>query len=149
MRAVVTERAGDYDVMRVRDVAPPTLGPQDVLVRNFASGVCYHDHLIRVGVMKRGITFSLILGHEGAGVVEAVGSAVRSLRPGERVACTQWTENCGFCRYCRTVSGGRRGARGTRGPLSAPSLGEGVNCREGTLRQQGLCPAYALRPRES
>lgn len=102
MKAVVTERAGDYDVMRARAVPLPTLGPRDVLVRNFASGVCYHDHLIRAGVMKRGITFPLILGHEGAGVVEAVGSAVRSLRPGERVACTQWTENCGFCRYCRT-----------------------------------------------
>jgi NADPH:quinone reductase-like Zn-dependent oxidoreductase len=102
MRAVVTERAGDYDVMRLADVPVPTLGPRDVLVRNGASGVCYHDHLIRSGVMKRGISFPLILGHEGAGVVEAVGSAVRSLAPGDRVACTQWTENCGFCRYCRT-----------------------------------------------
>jgi D-arabinose 1-dehydrogenase-like Zn-dependent alcohol dehydrogenase len=52
--------------------------------------------------MKRGIGFPLILGHEGAGVVEAVGSAVRSLRPGDRVACTQWTETCGLCRFCRT-----------------------------------------------
>ena len=102
MRAVVTERAGDYDVMRLADVPVPALGPRDVLVRNFASGVCYHDHLIRAGVMKRGITFPLILGHEGAGVVEAVGNAVRSLAPGNRVACTQWTENCGLCRYCRT-----------------------------------------------
>jgi NADPH:quinone reductase-like Zn-dependent oxidoreductase len=102
MKAIVTGRAGDYDVMRLCDVPLPTLGPQDVLVRNFAAGVCYHDHLIRAGVMKRGITFPLILGHEGAGVVEAVGSAVRSVRPGDRVACTQWTENCGFCRYCRT-----------------------------------------------
>lgn len=102
MRAVVTDRAGDYDVMRIADVAAPVLGPREVLVRNFASGVCYHDHVIRAGVMKRGITFPLILGHEGAGIVEAVGAAVRSLRPGTRVACTQWTENCGFCRFCRT-----------------------------------------------
>ena len=102
MKAVVTERPGDYDVMRVADVPIPVLGPREVLVRNFASGVCYHDHLIRAGVMKRGITFPLILGHEGAGIVQAVGSAVRSLTPGTRVACAQWTENCGFCRYCRT-----------------------------------------------
>src|SRR5207249_368243 len=102
MRAIVTERAGDYDVMSVKDVALPTLGPLEVLVRNGASGVCYHDHLIRVGVMKRGIRFPLILGHEGAGVVESVGGAVRSLRPGDRVACTQWTEACGLCRFCRT-----------------------------------------------
>jgi NADPH:quinone reductase-like Zn-dependent oxidoreductase len=102
MRAVITPRPGDYDVMHVADVPVPTLGPREVLVRNAASGVCYHDHLIRVGVMKRGITFPLILGHEGAGTVQAVGEAVRSLKPGDRVACTQWTENCGMCRYCRT-----------------------------------------------
>jgi acryloyl-coenzyme A reductase len=99
---MVTEHPGDYDVMREGDVAVPALGPREVLVRNFASGVCYHDHLIRAGVMKRGITFPLILGHEGAGLVEAVGTSVRSLAPGDRVACTQWTENCGLCRYCRT-----------------------------------------------
>jgi D-arabinose 1-dehydrogenase-like Zn-dependent alcohol dehydrogenase len=99
---MVTEGPGDYDVMRARDVAVPVPGPREVLVRNFASGVCYHDHLIRVGVMKRGITFPLIVGHEGAGIVEAVGGAVRSLAPGDRVACTQWTENCGLCRYCRS-----------------------------------------------
>src|SRR5215470_17661499 len=102
MRAMVTDHPGDFDVMRLRDVAVPTLAPREVLVRNHASGVCYHDHLIRVGVMKRGITFPLILGHEGAGIVEAVGSAARSLKRGDRVACTQWTENCGLCRFCRT-----------------------------------------------
>lgn len=102
MRAVVTDHPGGYDVMRVAEVPAPALGPREVLVRNFASGVCYHDHLIRVGIMKRGITFPLILGHEGAGVVSAVGSAVRSLQPGDRVACTQWTETCGLCRFCRT-----------------------------------------------
>jgi acryloyl-coenzyme A reductase len=102
MKAVVTEGPGDSAVMTVRDVPGPALGPRDVLVRNFASGVCYHDHLIRVGIMKRGIRFPLILGHEGAGVVEAVGSAVRTLGRGDRVACTQWTENCGLCRFCRT-----------------------------------------------
>ncbi len=102
MRAMVSERPGDYDVMRLQDVPVPSLGPREVLVRNAASGVCYHDHLIRVGIMKRGITFPLILGHEGAGTVEAVGSAVRGLAPGDRVACTQWTEACGLCRFCRT-----------------------------------------------
>ena len=102
MRAMVTQRPGDYDVMRLQDVPVPSLGPREVLVRNAASGVCYHDHLIRVGIMKRGITFPLILGHEGAGTVEAVGSAVQGLVPGDRVACTQWTEACGLCRFCRT-----------------------------------------------
>src|SRR5574341_731704 len=102
MRAMVTERAGDYDVMKLRDVPVPALGPREVLVRNAASGACYHDHLIRVGVMKRGITFPRILGHEGVGTVEAVGGAVTGLRLGARVACTQWTEACGLCRFCRT-----------------------------------------------
>jgi len=102
MRAVVTAKPGDYDVMRLEEVPLPAPGPREVLVRNFASGVCYHDHLIRAGVMKRGITFPLVLGHEGAGIVEAVGEGVRTLKPGDRVACTQWTEACGLCRFCRT-----------------------------------------------
>lgn len=102
MRAVVTARAGGYDVMRLEEVERPSPGLREVLVRNFASGVCYHDHLIRAGVMKRGITFPLIVGHEGAGFVEAVGDGVGSLKPGDRVACTQWTGACGLCRFCRT-----------------------------------------------
>ena len=102
MHAVVTPRPGDYDVMRLEEVPVPSPGPREVLVRTFASGVCYHDHLIRAGVMKRGITFPLILGHEGAGIVDAVGEEVRALKPGDRVACTQWTETCGLCRFCRT-----------------------------------------------
>ena len=102
MRAMVTPKPGDYDVMRLEDWKIPELGPREVLVRNHASGVCYHDHLIRVGIMKRGITFPLILGHEGAGVVEAVGSHVTLQKPGDRVACMQWTGNCGHCRFCRT-----------------------------------------------
>lgn len=102
MRAMVTEKPGDYDVMRMKDLPLPQLGPREVLVRNFASGVCYHDHLLRVGIMKRGVPYPLILGHEGAGVVEAVGSDVRMHKPGDRVACTQWTEACGYCRFCRT-----------------------------------------------
>jgi NADPH:quinone reductase-like Zn-dependent oxidoreductase len=102
MRAVVTPRPGDYDVMRLEELPLPSPAAREVLVRNFASGVCYHDHLIRAGVMRRGITFPLILGHEGAGIVEAVGDDVRTLKPGDRVACTQWTEACGACRFCRT-----------------------------------------------
>jgi D-arabinose 1-dehydrogenase-like Zn-dependent alcohol dehydrogenase len=102
MRVMATEHPGDYDVMRLQDWPIPALGPREVLVRNHASGVCYHDHLIRVGIMKRGIRFPLILGHEGAGVVAAVGSHVTLHKPGDRVACMQWTGNCGHCRFCRT-----------------------------------------------
>src|SRR6202795_2029649 len=135
MKAVVTERPGDYDVMRVADVPIPVLGPREALVRNFASGVCYHDHLIRAGVMKRGITFPLILGHEGAGIVQAVGSAVRSLTRGARVACAQCTESCGFCRYCRT----------TREPLCAERKLFGHD-RDGTYAEQFKIQEDALLP---
>ena len=53
MRAMVAERPGDYDVMKLEDWPIPPLGPSEVLVRDHASGVCYHDHLIRVGIMRR------------------------------------------------------------------------------------------------
>ena len=97
MRAMVAEKPGDYDVMQLRgldDSAPRA--PRGARTQP-RLGVCYHDHLIRVGIMKRGITFPLILGHEGAGLVEAVGSHVSMHKTGDRVACMlSWRQVTAF-----------------------------------------------------
>lgn len=77
------------------DVADPQLG--EVRVRMLASGVCHSD--LRVVVGEWDATMPVVLGHEGAGIVDAVGPGVTSLRPGDHVALS-WTPSCGACRYC-------------------------------------------------
>jgi acryloyl-coenzyme A reductase len=74
----------------------------ELLVRVRASGVCYHDILCREGVMRRGIEFPRILGHEPAGEVVECGLGVTDFRVGDRVAGTQRRSVCGRCRFCRT-----------------------------------------------
>lgn len=102
MRAVVIERFGGPDVLELREVETPRPGYGEVLVRLRASGVCYHDILCREGIMRRGIRFPRILGHEPAGVVAELGPGVRTLQVGDRVAATQRRSVCGQCRFCRT-----------------------------------------------
>jgi S-(hydroxymethyl)glutathione dehydrogenase/alcohol dehydrogenase len=73
-------------------------GPGDVVVRMHAVGICGTDlHQIK-GEFRR--PTPMVLGHEGAGVVEAVGGDVRSVRPGDRVVLS-WAPGCGTCVGCR------------------------------------------------
>jgi len=73
------------------------LGPDDVLVRLGASGLCHTDLEVMTGSLA--YPLPIVLGHEGAGVVEAVGRDVTSVRPGEHVVCS-WNPHCGHCFYC-------------------------------------------------
>jgi S-(hydroxymethyl)mycothiol dehydrogenase len=77
-------------------VEPP--GPGEVRVRLVASGVCHSDHwAIRNG--NWGAPFPMLLGHEGAGVIQDVGDGVRDVAPGDRVLLA-WGVPCGVCRTC-------------------------------------------------
>jgi D-arabinose 1-dehydrogenase-like Zn-dependent alcohol dehydrogenase len=72
----------------------PSLGPNDVLVKLTHTGVCYTDReFYRLGA-------PLALGHEGAGIVVAVGSGVTALKPGDRVGGGFHKNSCGHCKYC-------------------------------------------------
>lgn len=72
--------------------------PDEVLVRVVASGVCHTDMVIRD--QKFTTPLPMVLGHEGAGVVEAVGEAVTEVAPGDHVVMTyMW---CGHCHTCET-----------------------------------------------
>ncbi len=81
----------------VEEVERPTPGPEDVVVAVRACGICgsdlhwYHEQMMIPQVCP---------GHEIAGEVAAVGSAVRGLREGDRVA-VEGISSCGQCRYCR------------------------------------------------
>ncbi len=78
-------------------VEPP--GPREVLVRVEACGLCHSD-LHVVETKGWGMRFPILLGHEGAGVVEAVGRDVTSVSPGDRVVVA-WRAPCGECPHCR------------------------------------------------
>jgi D-arabinose 1-dehydrogenase-like Zn-dependent alcohol dehydrogenase len=102
MRAVVAERTGPPEVLRVAEVAPREPGPREIRIAVAACGVCLHDVVVRNGVYRRGVSLPVILGHEVAGTIEKLGAEVRGLRLGERVATTTYSHICGDCRHCRT-----------------------------------------------
>jgi len=77
------------------ELAPP--GPDEVLVRIQASGICRSDLSYVSG--KWPTPLPIVLGHEGAGVIEAVGSGVPVARIGESVVLT-FSPACGACRFC-------------------------------------------------
>ncbi|MEO6749930.1 MAG: Zn-dependent alcohol dehydrogenase [Casimicrobiaceae bacterium] len=73
------------------------LQPTDVLVRVRASGLCHTDLEVIDGQIARPLP--IVLGHEGAGIVEAIGADVSRVKPGDHVICS-WNPNCGHCYYC-------------------------------------------------
>lgn len=93
--AVVYERGGRLHIEEV-SVRDPRAG--EVRVRVAACGICASDlHVWRTG---EGIGFPAVLGHEAAGVIEAVGSSVTEVSVGQRVVIA-WVPRCGRCRACR------------------------------------------------
>ena len=80
------------------DVAPPKAG--EVLVRIVASGVCHTDAYTLSGQDSEGV-FPCILGHEGGGIVEAVGEGVTSVAVGDHVI-PLYTAECRECKFCKS-----------------------------------------------
>lgn len=95
-RAAVAWEAGKPLEITEVDVAPPKDG--EVLVRIVATGVCHTDAFTLSGADPEGI-FPAILGHEGGGIVEAVGPGVQSLAVGDHVI-PLYTPECGTCKFC-------------------------------------------------
>lgn len=81
--------------VRELELAPPR--HDEVLVRLHASGICRSDLSLQAG--KWPVPLPIVLGHEGAGVVEAVGPGVAESRVGEHVVLT-FAPACGRCRFC-------------------------------------------------
>jgi len=96
VKAVVFHAIGD---IRVDDVPEPEIEQAtDAIVRLTASAICGTDlHFIR-GTFS-GVEKGQILGHEGVGVVEAIGSAVMDIKVGQRVIIPS-TIGCGNCQFC-------------------------------------------------
>ncbi|MBT2416810.1 NAD(P)-dependent alcohol dehydrogenase [Streptomyces sp. ISL-22] len=94
-RAAVVESGGAPFILSDVELDEP--GPHEAVVRMVATGLCHTD----LGVASGGLPFPLpgVLGHEGAGVVEAVGPSVTGVAPGDHVVLS--FTSCGDCRNCR------------------------------------------------
>jgi S-(hydroxymethyl)glutathione dehydrogenase / alcohol dehydrogenase len=124
---------GPGQPVRVTEVelAPP--GPGEAEVAIAAAGVCHSDLHIVLGEWPHPVP--VVLGHEGSGVVTAVGAGVTSLSPGDHVVLS-WVPACGQCRYCR------RG-RPAQCQVSAEVVSPGGVLPDGTSRlRAGGEPAY-------
>ena len=97
MRAAVLEDFGRP--LEVQEVELTEPRPGEVLVRLVACGVCHTDLYTASGADPSGYA-PAVLGHEGAGVVEAIGEGVTSLVPGDHVV-TLFSPQCGECIHCR------------------------------------------------
>jgi S-(hydroxymethyl)mycothiol dehydrogenase len=94
-RGVVLTEVGRFGLEELELDEP---GPGEALVRIEASGVCGTDlHVVRTGWRH---PLPVLLGHEGAGVVEEVGDGVEYVVPGDRVVLG-WRSPCGRCAWCR------------------------------------------------
>ena len=102
MKAMVVAHHGEADGLQMREIETPTPGGRHVLVRVHACGVCRRDILVRRGPIRPGLSSPLVLGHEIAGTVEALGPDARGFKIGDRVVSTQREFVCGCCTMCRT-----------------------------------------------
>ena len=91
--AVVRNKGGPF---RIETLSVETPRPDEVLVRIVATGMCHTDIVIRDQVYP--VPLPIVLGHEGAGVVESVGANVRKVAPGDHVVLSFMS--CGHCARC-------------------------------------------------
>jgi len=94
-RAAVLHAMGTRHSIEEVELQP--LAPGDVLIRLHASGLCHTDLEVIEGALP--YPLPIVLGHEGAGVVEQVGTGVTHVKPGDHVVCS-WNPHCGHCFYC-------------------------------------------------
>ena len=141
VRGVVAPAKGAK--VEVTTIVVPDPGPGEALVRVQACGVCHTDLHYREGGI--GDDYPYLLGHEAAGVVEAVGDGVTHVAPGEFVVLN-WRAVCGECRackrgrpwYCFSTHNAQQKMTLADGTVLSPALGIGAFA-EKTLVAAGQC----------
>lgn len=141
VKAVIS-RTKDADV-EVVDIVVPDPGPGEAVVKVQACGVCHTDLHYKLGGIND--DFPFLLGHEAAGVVEAVGEGVTNVKPGDYVVLN-WRAVCGQCRaclkgepwYCFDTANAKQKMTLTDGTELTPALGIGAFA-EKTLVAAGQC----------
>ena len=97
VRAAVLYAANEPMPIKDLEQLPPRNG--EVRVKIGAAGICASDHHVMKG--ETSFPMPIVLGHEGAGVVDEVGAGVSDLKPGDRCILS-FVPSCGHCRSCRT-----------------------------------------------
>src|SRR5689334_44089 len=95
IRAAVAREKGARLSLETIDLETPR--PDEIRVKVSATGVCHTDLVVRDGLLPTPLP--VVLGHEGAGIVEAVGAAITKVKPGDHVVMT--FNSCGACPSCR------------------------------------------------
>ncbi|MDQ2875136.1 MAG: Zn-dependent alcohol dehydrogenase [Actinomycetota bacterium] len=141
-KAAVVHEVGKPIEIEELDLDKPRDG--EVLIRYTYAGLCHSDVHIQYGDLPARLP--MVLGHEGAGVIEEVGPGVTRVAVGDNVVCS-FIPSCGVCRYCAT---GRQsicdmGATilegnlpGPRFPITGPRGDYGAMCMLGTFSQYGV-----------
>jgi len=132
MLALVKGREA-VDAPEIQDLPVPSPGPGEVLVKMGAAGLCYSDVMILKNQYagRVPVPVPMVMGHEGAGVIAAVGPGVTSLREGDRVGLNpSW--GCGQCPHCMDGS-----------PNMCQSWRHLGITRDGTFSEYRVVPAFA------
>lgn len=140
--AVIREPGRPLEIEEL-DLDAPKEG--EVLIRYLYSGLCHSDlHIMQGDLPGR---YPMVMGHEGAGIIEEVGPGVTRVKPGDRVVCS-FIPNCGTCRYCANgqqsicdmgatiLEGYLPGDRPF--PITGPGGEYGAMCMLGTFSQYGV-----------
>lgn len=122
----------EYKKLNVTEMPLPVIGPEDVLIKVEACGICGSDIHGYDGSTGRRIP-PLVMGHEAAGQISEIGSAVRGWKPGDRVTFDS-TVSCGRCYFCQ------------RGEINLCENRQvlGVSCQE--FRRHGAFAEYVSVP---
>jgi S-(hydroxymethyl)glutathione dehydrogenase/alcohol dehydrogenase len=143
--AVVSEQDGEIEV---RDIVLAEPGSGQVRVRVVAAGICHSDLSLTNGTLRP--TFPLVLGHEAAGVVSAVGPDVTRVSPGDRVV-VNWAPPCRHCWFC--LHGEPHLCSAVEGVASLPggaTLDDGTELHKalgvGAFAEEVLLPAAGVVP---
>lgn len=141
--AVLDEVNGTHSV---REIALRELGSDDVRVRIAAAGICHSDLSLANGTLAQ--TFPAVLGHEGSGVVDAVGEQVTHVAPGDRVVLN-WAPPCRSCWFCQhdepwLCENSAAASRQPHATLEGVDLYPGIGT--GAFAEQTVVPAAAVIP---
>lgn len=101
MKAFVIEEPNKYGL---KDVDVPKIGPDEVLMKTLASGICHSDYDLMKGEYILPLHFPIIPGHEFCGEVVEIGENVKRIKVGDRVV-GECNIGCGVCPICQEIAG--------------------------------------------